>query len=407
MPFEWFVALRYLREGRMQTALILGAVAIGVAVVVFLSALISGLQANLIDKTLGSQAHIIVHPPDEEARVILSADAAGQLLDVRIEKPPQRLQSIANWQSVVADIARMPGVLAAAPQVSGAAFLLRGASTRSIALRGVDPDSISGVIGLAQKTRAGRYQIVGAEVMLGTDLASDFGVALGDKIRLVTASGLTDVFTVAGLFDLGSKDVNQRMVLVPLRSAQTLFDLAGGISTIELKVGDVFGAQAVATQISARTGLVADSWTKTNPQLLVALQSQESSKNVMLFFITLTVALSIASVLIVSVIQKTREIGVMRAVGTSRSRVLRIFLIQGGLVGFTGSVLGSALGAILARAFVGLFRTADGSPMFPITLTAALFIGPTLLATLVGLLAAVAPARRAARLDPAQVIRYG
>lgn len=407
MPFEWFVALRYLREGRMQTALILGAVAIGVAVVVFLSALISGLQSSLIDKTLGSQAHIIVHPPDEEARVILAADAAGQVLDARIEKPPQRLQSIANWQSVVADIARLPGVLAAAPQVSGAAFLLRGSSTRSIALRGVDPDSISGVIGLAQKTRAGRYQIVGAEVMLGTDLASDFGVALGDKIRLVTASGLTDVFTVAGLFDLGSKDINQRMVLVPLRSAQTLFDLAGGISTIELKVGDVFGAQAVATQITARTGLVADSWTKTNPQLLVALQSQESSKNVMLFFITLTVALSIASVLIVSVIQKSREIGVMRAVGTSRSRVLRIFLIQGGLVGFTGSVLGSGLGALLARAFVGLFRTADGSPMFPIALTAALFIGPTLLATLVGLVAAVVPARRAARLDPAQVIRYG
>lgn len=407
MPFEWFVALRYLREGRMQTALILGAVAIGVAVVVFLSALIGGLQSNLIDKTLGSQAHIIVHPPDEEARIVLAADAAGQVLDARIEKPPQRLQSIANWQSVVADIARLPGVLAAAPQVSGAAFLVRGASTRSIALRGVDPDSISGVIGLSGKTRAGRYQIVGSEVMLGTDLASDFGVALGDKIRLVTASGLTDVFTVAGLFDLGSKDINQRMVLVPLRSAQTLFDLAGGISTIELKVGDVFGAQAVATQITARTGLVADSWTKTNPQLLIALQSQESSKNVMLFFITLTVALSIASVLIVSVIQKSREIGVMRAVGTSRSRVLRIFLIQGGLVGFTGSVLGSGLGALLARAFVGLFRTADGSPMFPIVLTAALFIGPTLLATLVGLFAAVVPARRAARLDPAQVIRYG
>lgn len=329
------------------------------------------------------------------------------MLDARIEKPPQRLQSIANWQSVVADITQLPGVLAVAPQVSGAAFLLRGASTRSIALRGVDPDSISRVIGLADKTRAGRYQIVGTEVMLGTDLASDFGVALGDKIRLVTASGLTDVFTVAGLFDLGSKDINQRMVLVPLRSAQTLFDLAGGISSIELKVGDVFGAQAVATQITARTGLVADSWTKTNPQLLIALQSQESSKNVMLFFITLTVALSIASVLIVSVIQKSREIGVMRAVGTSRARILRIFLIQGGLVGFTGAVLGSGLGALLARAFVGLFRTADGSPMFPIALTAMLLIGPTLLATGVGLIAAVVPARRAARLAPAQVIRYG
>ena len=97
----------------------------------------------------------------------------------------------------------------------------------------------------------------------------------------------------------------------------------------------------------------------------------------------------------------------MRAVGTSRSRILRIFLIQGGLVGFVGSIWGSGLGLLLARLFVRLFRSQDGSPMFPIELTPLLFIGPTILATLVGFLAAVAPARRAARLDPAEVIRYG
>jgi lipoprotein-releasing system permease protein len=406
VPFEWFVALRYLREGKLQTALILGAVSIGIAVVVFLSALIGGLQTSLIAKTLGSQAHVILHPPDLEARVVIE-EQAGQLLSARIEKPSQRLQSIAGWPEVVADASRIPGVVAVSPVVFGAAFVVRGAATKSVSLRGIEPQSFSRIIGLAEKTAAGRYQIVGAEAMLGVDLAKDFGVSLGDKVRVVTSSGRADVFTVAGLFDLGSKDVNERLLFVPLRSAQTLFDLAGGVSTIEVRVTDVFNAERVAGEIARRSGLVADSWTKTNPQLLVALQSQESSKNVILFFITLTVALGIASVLIVSVVQKSREIGVMRAVGTSRSRILRIFLIQGGLVGFVGSILGSGLGLVLARLFVRLFRSQDGSPMFPIELTPLLFIGPTILATLVGFLAAVAPARRAARLDPAEVIRYG
>jgi len=406
VPFEWFVALRYLREGKMQTALILGAVSIGIAVVVFLSALIGGLQASLISKILGSQAHIIVHLPEQEARLLI-AEQQGQIVSTKVEKPTQRLQAISGWQAVVKDVGRRPGVVAISAVVSGSAFVVRGATTKPVALRGIEPEGFGRIIGLAEKTKAGRYQLVGTEAMIGAELAVDFAVVPGDKLRIVTATGQAEVFTVAGIFDLGSKDLNERVVFVPLRAAQTLFDLVGGISSIEIKVADIFGAETVAREIASRTGLVADSWTTTNPQLLVALQSQESSKNVILFFITLTVALGIASVLIVSVVQKSREIGVMRAVGTSRSRVLRIFLIQGGLVGFVGSLFGSALGVLLVRVFVRLMRNPDGSVMFPVTLTLALFLGPTALATIVGLLAAVAPARRAARLDPAEVIRYG
>jgi lipoprotein-releasing system permease protein len=294
-----------------------------------------------------------------------------------------------------------------APVVVGAAFVVRGTATKAVALRGIDPKSYDLIVGLSEKTRAGRFTITGAELMVGTTLASDFGVVLGDKLRILTATGEADIFTLVGIFDLGNKDLNERMVLVPLRSAQTLLQLAGGVSALELKVVDLFAAEAVAKGIAASTGLVADSWTQTSPQLLVALQAQGSSKNVILFFITLTVALGIASVLIVSVVQKSREIGIMRAVGTPRARILRIFLIQGGLVGFGGAVLGSGLGALLATGFVSLWRNSEGTPMFPIELTGPLFVWPMLLATVVGVLAAVAPARRAARLNPAEVIRYG
>jgi lipoprotein-releasing system permease protein len=125
------------------------------------------------------------------------------------------------------------------------------------------------------------------------------------------------------------------------------------------------------------------------------------------FFVVLAVALGIASVLIVSVVQKSREIGILRAVGTPRRRVLAVFLIQGGVLGLLGSVFGSALGALFAKAFEGLAVGADGAPRFPVQLDLALFLGASLLATAVGVLAALIPARRASRLDPATAIRGG
>ena len=145
MPFEWFVALRYLREGKMQTALILGAVSIGIAVVVFLSALIGGLQASLISKILGSQAHIIVHLPEQEARLLI-AEQEGQIVSTKVEKPTQRLQAISGWQEVVKDVGLRPGVVAISAVVSGSAFVVRGATTKPVALRGIEPEGFSRII---------------------------------------------------------------------------------------------------------------------------------------------------------------------------------------------------------------------------------------------------------------------
>jgi lipoprotein-releasing system permease protein len=146
---------------------------------------------------------------------------------------------------------------------------------------------------------------------------------------------------------------------------------------------------------------------KINAELLTGLSAQSSSKSMIQFFVVLAVALGIASVLIVSVVQKSREIGILRAVGTSRRRVLRIFLIQGAVLGLFGSFVGSALGAALSKLFEGLARGPDGAAKFPVQLDAQLFVLATVLATGVGLLAAVLPARRASRLDPASAIRNG
>lgn len=405
MPFEWFVALRYLREGRAQTALILAAVSIGVSVIVFLSALINGLQSSLLKQTLGSQPHVTLTAPDEVARPLF--DPSNVTAATIIEKAPQRLRSIAQWPTVLEQTELVPGVIAASPSVTGAAFAMRASAEAPVIVRGVDPERFLGVIDVRSKITSGQFRVSSSDAVVGTELASKLGVTIGDKLRLRTAEGREAIMVVAGVFDLGNREVNQRWVLTSLRTAEMLFDLPGGVSIIELKVSDVFEAERIAVDLADRSGLEATSWMTVNAQLLSGLRSQDSSKYMIQTFVVIAVALGIASVLIVSVVQKSREIGILRAVGTSASRILRVFLIQGAMLGLAGSVFGCALGAGFSLFFERLAKSADGSPRFPVDLNLELFGAASLLATMIGLFAALIPARRAARLDPATVIRNG
>ena len=421
MPFEWFVALRYLREGRMQTMLILLGVSTGVGVIIFLSALITGLQTRLIDSTLGSQAHMIVHPPEEMPRLLHDGRVEGtdpaavarglapgdDALAVRLEKPAQRLRSINQWPQVMRDIEQVRGVTDVSPLVAGSAFVTRGEATRSVALRGIDPERFRRIIDMPQHMASGAFRVQGTEAVIGTGLATDIGARVGDRIRVLTADGRTDIFTISGIFDLENKGVNDSWVLVSLKSAQNLLDLAGGISAIEARVDRIFAAEAIAQAVARRTGLVAESWMALNGQLLVGQRSQNSSSYMIQAFVVVAVALGIASVLVVWVVQKNREIGILRAFGTTRRQVLRVFLIQGLLLGAAGWVVGVGIGTVLSLIFASLATNPDGSPTFPVNLSAQLFLGTLVMALGVGLLSATAPARRAANLDPAEAIHHG
>jgi lipoprotein-releasing system permease protein len=404
MPFELIVALRYLREGRGQTWLILTGIAVGVGVIVFLSALINGLQASLIERTLGTQADVVVRPQQEMPRVL--ADGAA-LQGVTLERPAQRVRSISGWQQAVRDIERLPGVVAVAPTVAGPAMAIRGGGSSSVAIRGIDPESYERIVDLRGQLVQGDTDLSGARALVGTELAADLGLRLGDRLRLQASEDRGGVYTVSGIFDFGNRDLNARWVFVSLRSAQTMFALEGGVSTLEVRGERVFEAEGLAGRIGERTGLLAESWMETNAQLLVALRSQSSSSYMIQVFVILAVALGIASVLAVSVVQKAREIGILRATGTATGKVMRVFLIQGGILGAGGAALGILLGIVLALGFASLAENPDGSPIFPVALTPALFTRAALTAIVVGVVAAVLPARRAARLDPATAIRDG
>jgi lipoprotein-releasing system permease protein len=303
--------------------------------------------------------------------------------------------------------AQTAGVTAASATVSGSGTATRADARVPIVIRGVDPETFLDIIDLRRNIVQGSLDLTSGRVVIGSSLAADLGVSLGDRLRVTSTEEVEDVMTIAGIFTVGNDAVDQTWVITSLRHAQSLFALPGGVTAIELKVRDVFDADRIADGIRGRTGLTVESWMTLNAELLSGLSAQSSSKTMIQFFVVVSVTLGIASILIVSVVQKSREIGILRAVGTPARRVRAIFLIQGGVLGVTGSFIGSALGVLFAKLFETFTADAAGTPRFTVQVDLSLLLGTTLLATGVGLLAAVIPARRAARLDPAAAIHGG
>lgn len=405
--FELRVALRFLREGRMQTVLIIVGVAAGVAVIAYISALISGLQSNTLAKTLGAQAHITLRAPDD--LVIPAAPALpGTAALTETQPRAQRLRSVANWQALVPLLERLPEVAGVSPMVSGSGLALRGEASQAIALMGVDLDRYDRVVGLRSKVVSGTARLSPGEAIVGRELASDLGVRVGDRLTVQTSGAggtVSDSVRVTALVDLGVKDLNRRTVIVPLRAAQSLLALPGGASQLDLTLKDVWVAQTLARALQTQFPYKIESWQESNAQLVSALNAQSISTSIIRGVVLAVVVLGIASVLVVSVVQKGREIGILRAMGATRGQVLRVFLVQGAVVGALGSVLGLLLAVGLIWVFTHFVRGSDGLPLFSIALPLGMALQIALIASVCGVLAAVAPARRAAALDPAQAIR--
>jgi lipoprotein-releasing system permease protein len=399
MWIESTIALKFLREGRTQTTLILFGIAVGVSVIVFISALVSGLQANIVDRTLGTQSHIMVEAPDEISRLAPVAVGTTQL--VLETRRAQRLRSINNWQQVQTTLDGLPGVRAVSPVVSGPAFARRGNAVKSIALVGMDPPRYEKIIPLSRDIVAGQLRVGAGDAVIGQLLADDLGIRLGDKLRLVAGAGREAQLNIAGIFEFGVRELDQRYVYVDLKQAQSLLDLPGGVTVIDVTVDDIFSAEAVATRIVLLTGVKAESWMQRNAQLMNALRSQSLSSGMISFFVAISVAFGIASVLSISVVQRTREIGILRAMGTRRDQMLMVFLVQGAVLGLAGS----ALGALAGYALVWGFNT-FGPRLFLVPVAPALVPIAMAIATLSGVIAAAVPARRAAHLDPVVAIRY-
>jgi lipoprotein-releasing system permease protein len=313
----------------------------------------------------------------------------------------QRLRSINNWQEVRDLLDQDPQLRAVSPLISGPALARRGQARASVVLLGIDPVRYAQIIPLADDLLAGSVSIQAGHALIGSELAKDLGLRLGDKLRLDAGEGREAIVDITGIFNLGVRELDTRNVYLDLKQAQTLLNLPGGVSVIETTVAQIFQADQIAQRLGRLTGLQAESWMTSNGQLLNALASQSMTTQMIRIFVGISVAFGIASVLAVSVVQRTREIGILRAMGSPRGQILRVFLLQGGLLGLFGSLAGSGLGWGLVQLFNLL-----GPKLFIIPVPADLIPLAILIATLTGILAAAMPARRAARYDPAVAIRY-
>ena len=228
----WFdsrLALRFLADQRLQTLLIITGIAVGAAVIVFITAIITGLQGNLIDRTLGSQSHIRFLPPDE---VNLRPPLPPGTTALVLETPrAQRLRSIVNWQELLTALDTDPSLRAVSPLLSGPALARRGVARNSVVLMGIEPERYLRIADIRDDIIAGEFNVDPGNAVIGTELAADLGLAVGDKLRLDGGDGREALLQVSGIFYLGQRELDERWVYLDLRQAQTLLNQLGLLDT--------------------------------------------------------------------------------------------------------------------------------------------------------------------------------
>ena len=403
MRFEVKVAWRYLRSSRLQSALILAGVALGIVVYTFMAALINGLADRLTQDVIGNLAHIVLEPPEAIPRVLTRPADAGLL--VAVQRSNERRARIQGWQPMVRTIEDTPGVTVVAPQVSGNGFIRRGEKIAPVAITGVRRGQTSAIVDLAPNLVRGSLDLAPGEILLGIDLADDLAVTTGQPLRLVSDRGRERVLTVSGIFDVGSSSLNQRVVFLDLQTAQTLLDLPGSVSQIAVKLRDIYAAPGIAEALAGSTGLQAKTWIEENRRLQDALRSQGTTGDLIKVFSLMTIVIGVASVLLVAALRRRSEIGILRSMGVKRGSITAIFLLQGFFIGLIGSGVGALLGWGFCQLLVQVARRPDGSLALPVDPAQGEYLTAVLLATGASCLAAILPARAAAQVDPVEVIQ--
>jgi lipoprotein-releasing system permease protein len=401
MRYAAKVAWRYLTSNKMQTALLLGGVAIGVLVFVFMTALIGGLRLYLIDQTTGNIAHITLEPRERVARVLPGAGERTPLV-ASIAATSQREQIFA-WQTLLDIAEATPGVTVVSPQINGNAFLVKGQVIAPVLLNGLRPDRLDAISPVTPKIVWGTARLDVDGILIGAKLAADLGVRVGQPVLARTDRGRERTLTVRAIYRTGLGSLDERVAFVNIQLARTLLDLPQGISQLELKLADVQAAAIVAARLDRATGLKATSWVERNEQLFLALSSQAQTGSLIQTFSLITIVIGVASALLLTTYRRRAEVAIMRSMGVSRAFVVLVFILQGLFVGLLGAAAGAAMGYGFCLWLSGFAVRADGTAL-PIDPAQGGYLAVIVLTTLGGVIAAILPARAAARVDPVEVL---
>jgi lipoprotein-releasing system permease protein len=406
LPFELHVAFRYLLARRKQafisviSAISTLGVIVGVMALVIALALMTGLQDELRDRILGATPHIFVF----------------------------KRSGITDYKAEIDRLKQMPHVTGAAPAVLGRALVSAAGDEAFINIKGIDPAIEPSVTEISPAMRSGSLgELNNPEgdahdaILLGTDLAAQLGVTSGDSITILTARGTltpmglmprTRQLRVAGTFNLGFYEIDSQTGLVSIPVGMRLLDKQN-VDAIQLRLDDIYAAPAVANAVAAKFGsdYVAQDWTAMNQSLFSALTLEKMAISLTIGLIVMVAALNIVASLILLVMEKHRDIAILKTMGASARSITAIFMLQGLIIGVIGTGVGGGLGYVAAR-ILDRYRLIK-VPLdvyqvsyMPFKLLPLDFTLVVIAAVLICFLATIYPSRQAARLDPAQALRY-
>jgi lipoprotein-releasing system permease protein len=392
------IATRYLTATRGQSLLLVLGVAVGVYVFVFMSALIGGLAVLLIDRTVGSIAHVIVEPADRNPALL--QEAPGTLLAVL--KSSQQRPTLQSAEAYLPILETAPHVSVVVGKLLGNGFMVKGEAVAPVQITGLESKDISAIADIDASLVAGSSELMLGTAVIGSGLAESLGIGIGQSLVIRSERDVEQSITIGGIFQLGLAAVDDAAVYLNIRAARVLLDLPEGLSRYEIKLDDLQQARIVADDLRARTGLKATAWQDQNAQLLEGLTAQARSGDLIKGFALVTIIIGVASALLLSTYRRQSEIGIMRAMGASRGFVVTVFVIQGALVGLAGGLLGAGLGYLSLLPFPPPELTSGGG--LPVDYRQGAY-GAAIALTLAGAIAAALwPAYAASRIDPVKAI---
>ena len=413
MNFELFVSLRYLLAKRRQTFISLitfisiAGVAVGVTALIVVLAVMNGFQDDLRNRILGITSHVIV------------GSFNGTFSD---------------YQDLVEKVEQEPGVVAATPFIHAQVMISSGKNVSGALLRGIDPQTAAKVINIQDNMIRGSLGDLRSEpaqsgdtppqqgIILGVELCNNLGVRQGEWVTVISPSGrLTPLgqvpksrlFQVVGIMQSGMYEYDNTLAYISLTAAQQFLGLADAVSGIEMRLTDIYRAREIAESLRSHLGLpywVRD-WMQMNRNLFSALKLEKVVMFIILTLIVLVAAFNIVSSLIMLVMEKTRDIAILKAMGATTSSIRKIFVMEGFLIGTSGTILGLLGGFTLCSLlkkyqFIELPRDVYYISTLPVKME-LLDVGVIAFsAILISLVATLYPSRQAARLDPAEALRY-
>ena len=393
MWFSFKMARRFLTSNKSQTFWIIMGIAVGVSVQVFVGSLIQGLQADLVDKTVGNSPQINIYSTTEE-----------EIFD--------------GWESMKTQIEQIEGISSVVTAVDSGAFIVSVNPDKptGVLLRGFDLNAADQIYGYYESgTFTGTKPQNVNEVIIGSDLSEELEIGVGENITIKkNPNPLLDEFnlTITGIYDLGVSSINSLWVITQNTTVANIFDLGLNITSLNIQVEDVFEADIIAQTIASTFDLESmeleiTNWKDNNQDLLSALDGQTYSSLMIQIFVIMSVVIGIASVLAIVVMQKSKQIGILKAMGTDDRTASSIFVLQGFLLGIGGAIVGVGLALGLSWAFSTFALNPDGTPVIPLLLNWKFIALSAGIAVIASMASAIIPALKSKKVTIIEVIRNG